>query len=148
MKRVIVLTLLFACCILLCACNDTAQQPETEPITNVEDVNWEHYCSASARAYMWTYYGYLYEVDIPYQGVSVNKVEKNWDGTYTCYGMVRGRSYYGESCSANFSITYEVDWDKAQKIIDNGGVGENPEADSFYDCVNSVDADYGPLKRN
>ena len=148
MKKLLSLFVVLVCIISLAACSGTSNQKETKPITCIDDVDWKYYCSGEAKSRAWYYYNNLYDVDISYSGISVNKVEKDRNGIYTCYGKVNGKDNYGNRCSADFSVTCEVDLEMAQKIIDNGGVGENPnDNDPYSECVEGIDFDYGSLRK-
>lgn len=148
MKRILALLIVLLSCISMCACGSSANQPQKKTITSVDDVDWEDYCSSHAQMCAWYYYRLAYDADIGYSGISINTVKEKGDGVYVCYGKVSGKDNYGNSCSADFSVTCEVDLDKAKNIIDNGEVSDNPEdSDPFYDCVDDIETDYGTLRK-
>lgn len=143
MIAILVMATLFA--FAGCSAENTQQK---KPITSVDDVDWEDYCSSHAQSCAWYYYDIKYEAEIRYSGISINTVKEKDNGVYVCYGTVSGKDSYGNRCSADFSVTCEVDLDKAKDIINNGGLSNNPEdSDPFYDCVDDIETDYGTLRK-
>ena len=149
MKKPLLIVLTLAMLLSLCACGGGKETVEEPVIKTVEDVDWEAQCSSKAKYVAQSMYKLLYDIDVGYvNGVKITTVEKNDDGTYLCYGTIDAKDKYNKPCYAEFSISCGIDLEMAQSIIDNGGIGEDPEdTNPYYKCVEVVDSDYGDLKR-